>query len=47
MSTKAATQSRRIATAIIAVAVTAVLHGTWLADLGEPQRASTTVARIA
>nr|WP_295370686.1 hypothetical protein [uncultured Sphingosinicella sp.] len=41
MSINAATQSRRIATAIFAIAVTAALHGGWLADLGVPQRAPT------
>ncbi len=46
MSINAATQSRRIALAIVAVAVTAVLHGGWLADLSGPQRAPTAVARI-
>ncbi len=39
MSINAAIQSRRIATAIVAIAVTAVLHGGWLADVNGPQRA--------
>ena len=35
MSSNAAT-SRRIAAAIVAIAVTALLHGGWLADVNGP-----------
>ena len=38
-----ATQSRRIAAAIAAIAVTALLHGGWLANLNGPQRTPTAI----
>ena len=38
MSSNVATPSRRIAAAIAAIAVTAVLHGGWLTSLNGPQR---------
>ena len=39
-----ATQSRRIAAALAAIAVTAVLHGGWLANLNAPQRAPVAIS---
>ena len=39
-----ATQSRRIAAAIAAIAVTALLHGGWLANLSGPQRTPTAIS---
>ncbi len=44
MSTNVANQSRRIATAIVAIAVTAMLHGGWLADVNGPRSVPTTAA---
>jgi hypothetical protein len=47
MSSNAATPSRRIGLALVAIAVTALLHGGWLADVNGPQRGGTAAARIA
>jgi hypothetical protein len=47
MSSNAAPASRRITAALVAIAVTALLHGGWLADVCGPQRVSTVAAPTA
>lgn len=41
MSTSISSHPRRIAAAVAAIAVTALLHGGWLANLNGPQRTPT------